>query len=101
MTYDSVLDALADSTRRTILERLKDGERSVVDLARALPVSRPAVSQHLKRLKQAGLVAERKCGTRNLYHVKREGFEVLKRYLDDYWEPVLTAFQDYTQRQGD
>jgi DNA-binding transcriptional ArsR family regulator len=101
MTYDAVLDALADSTRRTILERLRDGERSVVDLARALPVSRPAVSQHLKRLKHAGLVAERKSGTRNLYHVKKEGFEVLKRYLDDYWEPVLKAFQDYTQRQGD
>src|SRR6266487_5114883 len=72
--YDAVLDALGDATRRAILERLRDGPKPVVEIARGLPVGRPAVSQHLKVLKEAGLVTDRAVGTRRIYGVDADGW---------------------------
>jgi len=96
-----VLDAMGDPTRRSVLESLRDGERSVGDLARDLPVSRPAVSQHLRVLKGAGLVTDRTEGTRHLYRVEPGGLAVLRTYLETYWSDVLVAFKDAAEREGD
>src|SRR6476469_1749494 len=89
----SALAALADPTRRTIFERLAHGPRAVNELARGLPVSRPAVSQHLKVLKSAGLVADRAVGTRRVYRVDRTGIEALRAELDVFWGAALDAFK--------
>src|SRR5262245_19068947 len=86
------MDALGDRTRRTIFRRLTGGPRAVGELAAGLPVSRPAVSQHLKVLKQAGLVSDRAEGTRRLYAIDPRGVEVLRRELDRFWEGALAAF---------
>ena len=86
-----VWDALGDWTRRQILEGLRHGPRSVGELAASLPVSRPAVSQHLRVLKEAGLVADRKVGTRRFYEVDRNGLGELRSWLDDFWGDVLGA----------
>ena len=93
MAYQDALDALADPTRRTIFERLRRGPSPVGRLAEGLPVSRPAVSQHLKVLKRAGLVTARKRGTRRVYSVEVEGLGELRRYLDTFWTDVLAAFE--------
>ena len=85
--------ALGDPTRRAIFERLAGGPRSVGELAAELPVSRPAVSQHLKVLKAAGLVADRPEGTRRLYRVDPGGVGALRDYLDRFWDEALTAFK--------
>ncbi len=98
MTYDLVLTAMSDPTRRAVLEILRDGPRSVADIARCLPVSRPAVSQHLKVLKQADLVFERRDGARRLYEVDAAGLEALKRYLEQFWASVLTEFESAADR---
>lgn len=98
MAYDDVLEALADPTRREIFERLRGGERPVGELAAGLPVSRPAVSQHLKVLKQAGLVADRKDGTRRYYSARQEGLGELRAYLDEFWEDVLAHFATELER---
>jgi DNA-binding transcriptional ArsR family regulator/uncharacterized protein YndB with AHSA1/START domain len=92
MTYQDVLAALADSTRRAILEGLRGRELSVGELARRLPVTRPAVSQHLKVLREAGLVSERRVGSRRLYRIDRRGLVPLRRYLEQTWGQVLDAF---------
>lgn len=92
-THDLVLDALGDRTRRAILERLRDGPMPVVEIARGLPVGRPAVSQHLKVLKQAGLVSDRAVGTMRLYDVDREGLEAAQRYLGSFWSDALSRFK--------
>jgi DNA-binding transcriptional ArsR family regulator len=92
-TYEVVLAALADPTRRTIFELLRHGPRSVGELAAALPVSRPAVSQHLRVLTDACLVRAESRGTRRFYRVDPRGLEPLRRYLDDFWDDVLAAFQ--------
>ena len=86
--------ALADPTRRSIFERLRSGELAVGALAKELPVSRPAVSQHLKVLESAGLVVARQEGTRRLYRIDPRGLEPLRRYLDGFWGDVLSAFTD-------
>src|ERR1700730_17907916 len=86
------LEALGDPTRRAIFERLVGRPRSVRELADALPVSRPAVSQHLKVLKQSGLVMDRPSGTRRVYHVDPAGVAAMREYLDQMWAPALTAF---------
>jgi DNA-binding transcriptional ArsR family regulator len=91
-TYDEVLTALADPTRRAIFECLQGGPRAVVDLARGLPVSRPAVSQHLKVLKEAGLVTDQRDGARRVYRLNPEGLGALRSYLDRFWSQALTAF---------
>ena len=88
-----VIAALADPTRRAVFELLRDGPRPVGELARGLPVSRPAVSQHLRALKRAGLVTERKEGTRRLYQVDPSGLEALRTYFDEFWTDALAAFK--------
>jgi len=79
------MDALGDPTRRAILEQLRQGPSAVGELARLLPVSRPAVSQHLRVLKGAGLVTDEKAGTRRLYRVDPRGLEALRAYFERFW----------------
>jgi DNA-binding transcriptional ArsR family regulator len=88
------MTALGDPTRRAIFERLGDGPRAVGELADELPVSRPAVSQHLKVLKDAGLVVDRKAGTRRLYQLDPQGVGALRAYFDTFWMQALTAFKE-------
>ena len=93
MAYGDTLAALADPTRRRIFERLKSGPKPVGAIARGLPVSRPAVSQHLKALKEAGLVADRPEGTRRVYFIDPHGLGALRKWLDQFWDDALAAFQ--------
>jgi DNA-binding transcriptional ArsR family regulator len=93
--------ALADPTRRAIFERLAVGARAVGELARELPVSRPAVSQHLKVLKDAGLVTDRPAGSRRIYRVEPDGVRALRTYLDQFWNQALTAFKAAVEEEGD
>ncbi len=99
-TYGSALHALADETRRSVFERLRAGPSPVGELARSLPVSRPAVSQHLRVLKEAKLVRERREGTRRVYSVDPEGLLTLREYLDVYWGGVLAAFKSAAEREA-
>jgi DNA-binding transcriptional ArsR family regulator len=85
--------ALADPTRRTVFERLAERPRAVGELAEELPVSRPAVSQHLKVLKDTGLVIDRQQGNRRIYQVDPDGIDALREYLDQFWNRALTAFK--------
>jgi DNA-binding transcriptional ArsR family regulator len=85
--------ALADPTRREIFERVAERPRSVAELAGGLPVSRPAVSQHLKVLKAAGLVSDAAAGNRRIYSVDPSGVGALRAYLDGFWNDALTAFK--------
>ncbi len=87
------LDAIADATRRTLLERLRRGPLAVGELARGLPISRPAVSQHLRILKQAHLVRSETAGTRNFYRLDPRGFAALRSYFDRFWGEALDAFK--------
>jgi DNA-binding transcriptional ArsR family regulator len=82
-----------------VLETLRDGPRSVGDLARGLPVSRPAVSQHLRVLKRAGLVSERRIGTRNFYSVDGDGLLELRDYFEGFWDEALAAFKEAAERE--
>jgi DNA-binding transcriptional ArsR family regulator len=93
MAYAQALQALGDPTRRSVLEQLRDGPRAVGEIAAQLPVSRPAVSQHLRVLKEAGLVTERQDGTRRLYRVDTDGLSGLRDYLDGFWEEALASFK--------
>ena len=97
---ERVLDALGDPTRRRMLEVLRDGERAVGDLAAELPVSRPAVSQHLKVLKGAGLVTERRDGTRHLYAIDAAGLAALRAYLEAFWDAALHSFKEAADAAG-
>lgn len=92
--------ALADPTRRAVFEHLRQGPRPVGDIARALPVSRPAVSQHLRVLKEAGLVTERKEGTRRLYRIDPDGLAAIRDYFDDFWNEALAAFKAAAESEG-
>lgn len=83
---------MSDPTRRAVLERLKGKPRTVVDIARDMPVSRPAVSQHLKVLQDAGLVEVEARGTRRFYSLRREGLEKLRKYVDGFWEDVIANY---------
>lgn len=94
------MTALGDPTRRAIFERLAEGPRPVGELARELPVSRPAVSQHLKVLKETGLVIDRPAGTRRIYQLDPDGVGALRAYLDQFWNRSLTAFKAAVE-QGD
>src|SRR5215510_2928353 len=98
---DRALAALGDPTRRQIFERLKAGPRAVGELARGLPVSRPAVSQHLKFLKEAGLVTDRAEGTRRVYQIDPQGLGRIRAWLDRFWTAALDAFQAEVERQAD
>ena len=91
-TNGVVLDALGDWTRRQIFEALRRGPRSVGDLAGSLPVSRPAVSQHLRVLKDAGLVRSRQEGTRRIYSVDPQGLTDIRAYFDSFWGEALDRF---------
>ncbi len=93
MAYGNVLAVLADPTRREVFERLRSGPRPVNAIAAGLSVSRPAVSQHLKALKDAGLVQERSEGVRRIYSVRREGLVELRAWLDGFWSDALDAFK--------
>jgi DNA-binding transcriptional ArsR family regulator len=88
-----VLAALSDPTRRRVLEALRTGPRSVGELTAAVPVSQPAVSQHLRVLREAGLVTERRAGTRRLYRVAPDGLSTLRAYLDGFWDDALGSFR--------
>lgn len=93
VAYEKVLDALGDRTRRSIFERLAVGPSSVGRLAEGLPVSRPAVSQHLRVLREAGLVSDRRVGTRRVYAVDPAGIDALRRYWDGFWVRVLDGYR--------
>lgn len=93
-TYrEAQLDAIGDATRRAILARLRKGPLSVVDLARDFPVSRPAISQHLRVLKDAHLVTDRAAGTRRLYALNPDAFDSLRAYFDQFWTQALVSFK--------
>jgi len=98
MAYASALAVLADPTRRKVFERLRTGPLPVNALAAGLPVSRPAVSQHLKVLKEAGLVKERSEGVRRIYSLRREGLMELRDWLDTFWDGALAAFKDEVEK---
>jgi DNA-binding transcriptional ArsR family regulator len=98
MAYGNALAVLADPTRRKVFERLRSGPRPVNVLAAGLPVSRPAVSQHLKVLKKAGLVEERSEGVRRIYSLRREGLLELRAWLDSFWGEALEAFRLEAER---
>ena len=95
-----VFDALHDTTRRTVLERLREGPKSVGEIANDLPVSRPAVSQHLKVLKDAGLVNDRSEGTRRIYHIDPKGLGAVRAWLDQFWETALASFAAEVERDA-
>ena len=97
-TYEAGLDALGDRTRRAIVQHLADRPRSVGELADQLPVSRPAVSQHLKVLKDAGLVAERTSGTRRIYRLNPEGVAALRDQLDTFWNRALDTYAEVAEQ---
>src|ERR1700674_713865 len=99
MTYHTaVFPALADPTRRAVLERLRGGGLSVAQIANGMPVSRPAVSQHLKILKAAGLVADEPQGARRVYHIDPAGLGAIRAWLDQFWDVALDAFKAEAER---
>jgi DNA-binding transcriptional ArsR family regulator len=98
MAYSMTLTALADPTRRTVLESLRNGPAAVGAIAAGLPVSRPAVSQHLKALKLAGLVADRAEGARRVYYIDPDGLGELRRWIDQFWTDALEAFKQEVER---
>lgn len=93
--------ALGDATRRQVFERLARRPMAVGELAELLPVSRPAVSQHLKVLKEAGLVIDEAQGTRRVYRVDPEGIEAMRNYLDRFWDRALAAFKAAAEKEPD
>jgi DNA-binding transcriptional ArsR family regulator len=96
----AALDALGDPTRRTIFERLARGPSAVGDLAAYLPVSRPAVSQHLRVLKDAGLVTESAHGTRRIYRIDPRGIGAMRDWLDNHWGTALDAFKAFADAEA-
>jgi DNA-binding transcriptional ArsR family regulator len=99
MAYGSAFAALADPTRRRILERLRTGPKPVGVIAAGLSVSRPAVSQHLKVLREAGLVQEEAQGTRHIYHIDPRGLGPLRGWLDQFWDQALEAFRAAAEKE--
>jgi|SRR3954447_11109549 DNA-binding transcriptional ArsR family regulator len=95
------MTALGDPTRRAIFERLADGPSSVGALADDMPVSRPAVSQHLKVLKDAGLVMDRQAGTRRIYSLDPDGVGELRAYFERFWTHALAAFKQAAERRDE
>ena len=98
--HSAALDAIGDPTRRAILERLAAGPRPVGELARELPVSRPAVSQHLKVLKDAGLVTDRQDGTRRIYQLDPRGLGPVRAWIDQFWTTTMAAFKAAVEQEG-
>ena len=97
-TTSAALAALADPTRRQVFERLRDGPRAVGEIAVGLPVSRPAVSQHLAVLKGAGLVSDEAQGTRRVYRIDPQGLGPLRAWLDQFWDEAMTNFAAEVER---
>jgi DNA-binding transcriptional ArsR family regulator len=98
-TYRSALATLGDPTRLAIFERLRSGPLPVGELADDLPVSRPAVSQHLKVLKEAGLVSDEAVGARRLYRIERDGLAELRAFVDGFWDVALTNFKQTAEEE--
>jgi DNA-binding transcriptional ArsR family regulator len=99
MTYEIGFSALGDPTRRAVFERMRHGPQTVGALAAGLPVSRPAISQHLKVLKEAGLILDQADGARRLYRLDRRGIAALKDYLSSVWDEAEAAHRDEVARQ--
>jgi len=95
------LDALGDRTRRQVFELLKSGPRSVGELAADVPVSRPAVSQHLRVLEEASLVTHRRNGTRHLYELDTSGVVILRDWVDGFWDEALARFKAAAETKGE
>ena len=100
MSYH-LLDLVGDATRRTILEMLRNEPRSVGELAAELPVSRPAVSKHLRLMLEAGLVDVTQIGTRRIYRIRPEGFAQIVRYWDGFWSDALGRYKVYAEKGQD
>lgn len=98
MAYQQALMALADPTRRRVFEELRQGPRSVGKIAARMPVSRPAVSQHLAVLKKAGLVGDHAEGTRRVYYIDPQGLAGIRIWLDQFWDEALSAFQTEVEK---
>ena len=98
--HDAQLDALGDATRRAILEQLLKGPLPVGELAQEFPMTRPAISQHLRVLKRAGLVTDRAMGTRRLYAVNPDAIEALRQYFDRFWSQALAAFKKRVEERS-
>lgn len=101
MAHTNAFAALADPTRREVFERLAQGPCAVGEIARGLPVSRPAVSQHLKALKAAGLVIDRADGARRIYQIDPQGLGAIRAWLDRFWDEALEAFKAEAERSDD
>ena len=101
MSYQRVLDALGDGTRRRIVERLRRGPLPVGRIASGLPVSRPAVSRHLRVLRASGLVTYEEDGTRNLYRLRPRALEEVQEWLDRFWDEPLRRFAEHVERRED
>jgi DNA-binding transcriptional ArsR family regulator len=100
VTYqDRQLDAIGDPTRRAILDRLREGPQAVGELAKGFPISRPAISQHLRVLREAGFVVDEALGNRRFYRLHPRGFAALRTYLDAFWAVALNAFQDHVDQE--
>ena len=95
---ERVFSALSDPTRRIVFERLRAGPKPVGEIAQGLSVTRPAVSQHLKVLKEAGLVDDRSEGTRRIYQIDPKGLRAMRAWLDQFWDSALTAFAAEIER---
>src|SRR6202051_2750383 len=98
MAYEKVMTALGDPTRRAVYERLRLGPLSVGEIAAGLPVSRPAVSRHLRVLEDAGLVQTREEGTRHIYSVRMHGFARVREFVDDFWDTALARLEELARR---
>ena len=99
MTYASALAALSDPTRRAVFERLRTGPASVQQIADGLPVSRPAVSQHLKALREAGLVRDEPRGSARIYSIHTPGLRALRDWIEGFWDEALDNFKTYAEKQ--
>jgi len=98
---NALFAALSDPTRRQVFERLQSGGRSVGEIAQTLPVSRPAVSQHLKVLKEAGLVSDRAAGTRRVYYIDPQGLAAVRTWLDQFWDVALASYAEEVERSSE
>jgi len=96
--HDNAFNALGDPTRRSIFEKLAGGPLSVAHIAKGLPISRPAVSQHLKVLREAKLITMEQKGTRSMYRIDRDGVRSLRDYLDQFWDKALLNFKELAEQ---
>lgn len=101
MNYEDAIAALADPSRRAIIERLRSGALPVGDIASNLPISRPAVSQHLKVLSDAGLLSCASSGNKRIYSISPDGVDALRRYLDSLWDDALACFAEAANKAKD